>query len=170
MKTQSDALRDEQAKKEVTVFRLLKIGSYCYTDYHKGVTFDGDTYDYFLFELPELRYSDGSSLDGGEIKLSSVDLTVASLVLNNLLKNVDVEIREQWYNSSAVLIDTELVFAGKVDGRPAINEKWITIKVSAHLNPWTQRFPRTRITKKNFSFIPERGTQFVWGSAIIIIK
>jgi len=164
MKTQSAALIAEQAKLSVTTFWLLQVGSYYFTDYHDNLVYKGDTYIPFPFKLPEgVKTSDGSTLDGGEIKLSSVDLTLASAVLNNTLKNAEVYIYEQWFDVNMTLIDTELRFAGKVDGRPSLNEMNISVTVAAHLNPWTQRFPRRRITKTNFPFILPRNTIITWG-------
>jgi len=86
------------------------------------------------------------------------------------LQNAEVYIYEQWYEQDMTLINTELVFAGKVDGKPGLTEEYASITVSGHINPWTQRFPRRRITKKNYPFIPDRGTQFTWGGEIIEIQ
>ncbi|MEM2899433.1 MAG: hypothetical protein QXT63_01455 [Thermoplasmata archaeon] len=170
MKTLSQALIDEKKKQNVTTFFLIKIGSYHYTDCNKPIVYNSDTYNPIPLQISGIKLSDANTLDGCQIQLGNVNLEFLSLVLNNLLKNQEVYIYEAWFNSSMDLIDVELIFSGKVDGRPGINEMWATITVAPHLNPWTQRFPRRRITKKEFPFLPERGTKFVWGSTIMTVK
>jgi hypothetical protein len=170
MKTYSATLKAEKAKQNVTSFWLVKIGNYCYTDCPLPLDYDGDTYNTMPMRLSGFKASDGSTLDGGQIQLGNVSLEMSSLVLNNTLKNAAVYIREAFYDSNMQLIDTDLIAAGKVDGRPGLDEQWASITVAAFINPWTQRCPRTKITKKNFPFLPARGTKFTWGNTIITVK
>lgn len=171
MITQSQALIDEQKKQNVTTFYLVKIGTtYCYTDSDKNIVYNGDTYVTYPLQVNGFSVSDGSPLDGGEIKLGNVNLAMSSLVLNGLLKNKDVYIYRAWLNTAASIIGVDIVAMGKVDGRPALDEQWCRITVAAHINPWTQRFPRRLISKNNFPFIPIRGKKYTWGSTIMEVK
>lgn len=171
MITQSQQLIDEQKKQNATTFRLVKIGTaYCYTDCDQSIVYNSDTYLPWPLQVSGFRSSDGSPLDGGQIQLGNTDLTLSNLVLKNLIKDKDVYLYLAWLDANMAIVGVDMTAMGKVDGRPALDEQWGTITVAAHLNPWTQRFPRRMITKSNFPFIPVRGTKFTWGSAIIEVK
>lgn len=170
MKSYSAALKTEKAKQNVTPFWLVKLGAYRYTDCPQQLAYDGDTYYTMPMQLSGFRTSDGSTLDGGQIQLGNISLELSAMVLNNSLKNAAVYVREAFYDENMALIDTDLVAAGKIDGRPGLDEKWATITVAAFLNPWTQLCPRRRISKANFPYLPPRGTKFAWGNSIITVK
>lgn len=171
MITQTQPLIAEQAKQNATTFRLVKIGTaYCYTDCDRNIVYNGDTYVPYPLQVSGFNTSDGSPLDGGQIHLGNVNLAMSSLVLNGLLKNKDVYVYLAWLDAAGAIIGVDTVVMGKVDGRPALDEQWCSITVAAHLNPWTQHFPRRRVTKNNFPFIPVRGKKFTWGSTIMEVK
>lgn len=170
MKTQSQSLIDERAKQNVMPFWLAKVGIFCATDCDRSINYNGDTYLPYPLQLSGFRSADGSPLDGGAIKIGNVDNSLSSLVLNNALKNAEVYIYEAWLDASLSIIGADLICQGKVDGRPGLSELWAQVTVAAHLNPWTQRYPRTRLTKSSFPFLPTRGTKFTWGSSIIEVQ
>lgn len=170
MKNYSQALIDEKKKQNVTTFWLVKISTYCYTDCNQAIAYNGDTYNPWPLQLNGMQSSDGSPLDAVTIGLGNANLELSSIVLNSLFKNADVFINEAWLDANNTIIAADLVFAGKVDGRPALNEMWATVTAAPHINPWTQGFPRRRITKKLFPFLPSRGDKFTWGQTIITIK
>jgi hypothetical protein len=108
--------------------------------------------------------SDGNPLEGGTIEVGNVPLDMSAAILNDTLSNAYVYLYEAWYDDSMTFIEADLIYAGKVSGRPGITEQYATIQASPHLNPWSQRCPRTKITKKNFPFLPTRGLMFSWAN------
>lgn len=171
MKSLGATLLTEKAKGAVTVFNLVNIGdTYFYTDCDVLLSYGGHNYTPMPMQLPAFKSSDGSVLDSGTVKLGNVDRALSSLRLNGNLNNQLIYVYEAWYDSAMALIGTELIFAGKVDGKPALDELWATITVSANINPWTQRFPRRRITMKDFTAMPRRGQRITWGTNVITIK
>lgn len=170
MKKFIKALTDEKKKQNVTVFWLVRVGEYGFTDCDVDISYLGNIYKSFPVQLDAIKSSDGSPLDSVQVSLGNVDLTLSSLILNNTIKNADVLIYEAWFDADNNIIDAEQVFTGKVDGRPAFNEMRATITTAPFLNPWTQSFPRRRITKKLFPFLPSRGDEFTWGGKVIKIK
>jgi hypothetical protein len=171
MKNLSAPLLTEKAGANVTVFNLIKIGTaFFYTDCDVSLSYGGNTYAPVPMELPAFRSSDGSVMDSGTIKIGNVDLAMSSLRLNGNLENQLVYVYEAWYDASMALIGVEQLYAGKIDGKPALDELWVTIRTSAHINPWTQRFPRRRITIKDFPNMPRKGAIITWGLNVITIK
>lgn len=170
MKAYSPQLIAEKAKANVTTYWFIRIGDFCFTDCPETIDHSGMTYIYYPIKLSAIEVSDANTMDGCQIELGSVDLTAASLVLNNTIKYADVTIEEVWFDSTMTEIDSEIVFTGKVDGRPELNEEFAIITVSPHKNPWTARFPGTMISKYNFPNIPERGTKIAWWDMVITIE
>jgi hypothetical protein len=170
MRTQSPELIAEKKKQNVRTFWLIKIGdNYHYTDCDQELSYGGDTYAPWPMKLSGFRASDGSPLDNGKIQLGNVTLALSAMVLNNSIKNAIVKIHEAWYDDSMTEIAVEMVAAGKVDGRPGLDERWCEITVATPINPWTQRCPRLRITKTNFPFLPAKGQKLNWGGDTITI-
>lgn len=170
MKTYSPELIAEKKKDSVQTFWLVKLGTYCFTDCDQDITYGGDTYQSWTMKLSGFSASDTNPLDGGQIDLANVELDLSSMVLNHLLKDADAYVYEAWYQADMTLIEVDLVFYGKVDGRPGLDEEWAQVKVSAHKNPFTARLQRTRITRTRFPYMPVRGTKFVWGSSLLTVK
>jgi hypothetical protein len=170
LKTFSQELIDEKAKNSVITFWFVKIGGYYFTNCIQNFDYNGFTYLSYPIEVSSISVSDAGTLDGCNITIGSVDLTIGSLILNNDFKYADVTIEELWFDSNMNLIGADAVFKGKVDGRPSLSEQWATIAVAAHKNPWTAKCPGTVITKFNFPHLPERGTRIAWGNTIVIIK
>jgi hypothetical protein len=170
MKSYSPALIEEKKKQAVTTFYLVKIGTYCFTDCNETIVYNNETFTPWPVKIDGIVSRDGSPLDTTRIIMSNVDLSMSSFVLNGLFDNKSVYIYEAWFDSNMSIIGTDLLFVGKVDGRPSLTELECTITVAPHLNPWTQRFPRRRITKSLFPFLPQRGKKFIWGNVVITIK
>lgn len=172
MKVQSDALIAEKQKQNVTTFWLVKMDGVIYiTNCDQEIVYNGDTYHPYPLKLSGFKSADGSPLDGGTIQIGNVDLTMSSLVLNNRPPyGPPVTVYEAWFDESMSLIAAEVIGFGKIDGRPALDENWCTVNISGQLNAWTQRYPRTRITRANFPFLPLWGKTFTWGSTIITIE
>jgi hypothetical protein len=147
MKSYSEQILTEKQKSSVTTFLLVKIGTYCFTDSNIDIQHDGNTYQAYPLQISNIKSSDVSPLDGCTIKIGNVNLTLSSLVLNNLLKEKEVSIYEGWFNADGGLIEAVPVFFGKVDGRSGVDELWATITAMPFHNPWTSRCPRRRISK-----------------------
>lgn len=171
MKSLSGPLLTEKAKGAVTVFNLVNIGdTYFYTDCDIALAYGGHTYTPMPMQLPSFKSSDGSVMDAGTIKLGNVDLAMSSLRLNDNLTNQVIYAYEAFYDAAMSQVGVEQIYVGKVDGKPSLDESWVTIQTSAHINPWTQRFPRRRITMKDFPTLPRKGQYVTWGTNTIVIK
>lgn len=169
MKTYSPQLITEKAKAYATTHWFIRIGDFCITDCPVTTDHSGMTYLTYPIKLTPIVVSDASSMDGCQISIGSVDLTVASIVLNNTFKYADVTIEEVWFDSTMTEIDSEIIIKGKVDGRPELTEDYANIVVAPHKNPWTARCPSIIISKYNFPNIPERGTTVAWWGISVTI-
>ena len=170
MKSFSPQLSAEKAKQNVISFWFIAIGDYYFTSCPKNYIFNSITYQYCPLEISAIKISDGDTSDGCEIRLNSVDLTVAALVLYNSFKYATVTIEEVWFDINMQIIDSEIVFRGKVDGRPSLDEQGAIITVAPHNNFWQLKCPGIIISKYTFPNMPERGTRIAWGDTIITIK
>jgi len=148
MKSLTQALQTEKAKANVTTFFLINLGGlYGFTDCNVTINYNGLDYLPCPLQVNGFSVSNTSNLDGGSISFGNITNLFSSLVLNNDLRDMEVEIYEQWFDSANTVIDTEVVYIGKVSGRPSLNEQWCSVTVQSHKNPWTIRTPRRRITK-----------------------
>ena len=74
MKTQSPALAAEKRKMAVTYVYFVKIGTYCFGSSTHLIVFKGDHYEPYPMKLDDFLASDGSPLDGGEIRIGAYPL------------------------------------------------------------------------------------------------
>ena len=134
MKTFSAELIAEKAAGHVAVYRLVKIGNYCYTNCDQSVLYNGDEYLPSPLEISDLVFSDAGSSDGTQVRVGNVTLEMSSLILNNALKDVLVTLYEAWLVKASLptieILGVEEFPLGKVDGRPGIDEHWATIQAS----------------------------------------
>lgn len=147
MKYLDPTLQAEKAKANVTSLFIVKIGDYLFTDFNITINYYGDPCTPRALDLGAITTSDGSPLDGTTIKVGNADNAMSAIILNNELKNALVKIEEAYLDENLAIVGQELIFWGKVDGRPGFDEQWADITVAALYNPWTQRFPRRRLSK-----------------------
>lgn len=163
MKSQGGALIAEKISQNVTTFWLVNLGdTYFYTDCDESISYGGDTYVSYPLEVDGLKSGTGSPINDAIIRLGNVELEQSAAILNGTYENLSIFIYEAWLDSDGTMIDAETAFAGKVDGKCGVDEQWATIVAAQNLNPWTKRFPPRLITRKDFTFIPPRGTIFEW--------
>jgi phage-related protein len=147
MKNLPTSVLTEKAKSEIRSFKLLKLDTYYFTDCDQSIQYSGDTYSPRPIILEGFSASGEMPLEGGTIKIGDVDLTIASLVLNNSLKDKDVVIYETYFDSSMNIVGTELVFEGRVEGQELPDEYWAVLKVSPYRYSMNITIPRRYIIR-----------------------
>lgn len=147
MKPLPGSVQAEKAKAEVISYYLIDIGVYYFTDNPSGYSYLGNNYIYFPLKIDNIAVSQIEPLEEISLTIGNANNFLSSLILNNSLREASVTIRSIYLDSSLNFIGAETLYYGKVSGRPSCTETEASINILPHRNPWTQRFPRRRITR-----------------------
>jgi phage-related protein len=164
--TISPVILSAKAAPTITNPLLIQIGTFYFTNFNIAIIYQGNTYVPWTLEFDGIKSSDANPLDGTTIKLANGGTTesnqniVSSMILNNSITNAPVVIQECILNDDLSELGTYMIFSGQVDGRPGLDEQWATIAVAAFANPWTQRFPKRRITASCGWFFQDADCQY----------
>jgi hypothetical protein len=177
MKSLSDELKAAKASAYATVAQIIDIntGVYKYTNDDRAITIGTDTYEPFPFKIAGGGILEGGQLDTLRVSFGNlpaypnVASVMASIVLNNTWRDKHFLYYEAWFDAVNVFIGKELMFWGKIEGRPSLNRETCEVLVSPHFNPNTKRFQATQINRSTFPFLPQKGVVLA-GYTIFRIK